>query len=114
MAKKDQPRLKVNAPRHFLKQWRRYRDLTQEELAGMVEMSVATISQLENGKQGYRQETLEALADALGCGPGDLLIRNPLDGAPIWSLWERLTPAQRRQVAAMIEALIVADQVAFA
>ena len=47
--------------------------MTQERLAARVEMSVPQVSKIENGKQGYRQEALQALAEALNCEPADLL-----------------------------------------
>lgn len=91
--------------RHFIKQWRKYRGLTQERLAERIGLSVSSISQLETGKQDYSQSTLEALADALQCEPGDLLMRNPLDGEAIWSIWEKLTPATREQAVRLLQVL---------
>lgn len=64
-------------PRHFIQQWRLRKGMTQEELASAVNMAVSTISQLENGKQGYSQATLEAVAAALDCTPADLISRPP-------------------------------------
>jgi transcriptional regulator with XRE-family HTH domain len=63
---------------HFVHEWRKYRDLTQEELAERVGLTSGAISQLENGIIAYKQPTLEALAEALGCEPGDILSVNPL------------------------------------
>lgn len=77
---------------HHIKAWRKFRGLSQERLADRVGMSVSSISQLETGKQGYTQATLEALADAMQCEPGDLLMRNPLETEAIWSIWDRLKP----------------------
>lgn len=61
----------------FIKAWRDFRGLTQEQLAERVETTTATISRLENGKQPYSQELLEALADALRCKVADLIARPP-------------------------------------
>ena len=91
--------------RHFIKEWRKHRGLTQEQLAERIGVAVSTISQLETGKQGYSQPTLEAIADALNCGPADLLMRrppskddpsDPNDG--MWSIWETLDIPARNQV----------------
>jgi len=49
--------------------------------------SKSTLSRIENGQQGYTQETLEALAQALECRPTDLLIQDPLKPNDPWSLW---------------------------
>lgn len=75
MIEKVVSRLK-RKPRHFIKEWRKYRGLNQEQLAGRIEMSTASISQIETYTQGWTDETLAAIADALDCAPGDLLIRN--------------------------------------
>lgn len=102
-------RLKPDGPRHFLKQWRKFRRLTQEQLAGRLDMSNSSISQLETGKQGYTQDTLEALADALSCQPGDLLMRDPLAKDAPWSILDTLKPESRRQALIYLRALKEAE-----
>ena len=84
--------------RHFIKEWRKHRGLTQEQLAERIGVAVSTISQIETMKQGYSQPTLEALADALQCEPADLLMRDPSREDALWSIWESLEPAQRNQI----------------
>jgi transcriptional regulator with XRE-family HTH domain len=84
--------------RHFIREWRKHRGLTQPQLAERIGVSVSSISQLETYKQGYSQATLEALADALNCEPADLLIRDPLSREGIWSIWESLEQPAREQV----------------
>lgn len=97
MAKRVQPRFKSARPTYFFREWRKFRGLTQEQLAERVGVSSATISQLEAGKQGFTDNTLEALAAELHCGPGDLLMRNPMDTAAPWSIWENIKPERREQ-----------------
>uniref|UniRef100_E6VFJ9 Helix-turn-helix domain protein n=1 Tax=Rhodopseudomonas palustris (strain DX-1) TaxID=652103 RepID=E6VFJ9_RHOPX len=63
--------------RHFIREWREFRGLTQIELADMLNMTSASISRIESLKQGYTQNFLEACADALGTHPGVLLMRAP-------------------------------------
>jgi DNA-binding Xre family transcriptional regulator len=63
----------------FIRQWRKKRGLTLEVCAERAGMSKGNLSNIETGKTGYNQATLEALADALQCDPVDLLIRNPVD-----------------------------------
>jgi transcriptional regulator with XRE-family HTH domain len=92
---KVQPRFKQRR-RHFLKEWRQYRELTQEQLAERVGWSVGNISQLERGQQGYSDEGLAALADALNCTPGQILDVDPTNDDAIWSLWERARPGERQ------------------
>lgn len=103
MAKRVQPRFKNGPRRHFIRQWREYRNLTQDQLAERVGVTPGTISQLETGRINYRQPLLEALADALRCRPGDILNIDPTQDDAIWSLWETLEPAQRRQAFRIIE-----------
>jgi transcriptional regulator with XRE-family HTH domain len=91
-------------PRYFFREWRRHRSYTQEELAGMIGVSPPSISQLENGKQGFDSSTLEALAEALRCSPGDLLMRNPLDDEAPWSIWDRIPKSDRAKLLPMLEA----------
>jgi transcriptional regulator with XRE-family HTH domain len=63
--------------RHFIREWREFRGLSQEKLAELIGTTKASISRIENLKQGYTQEILEAMADELGTHPGVLLMRPP-------------------------------------
>lgn len=90
----------------FIQQWRKKKGWSQGKLADAVGVSTATISQIENGKEGYKQAHLEAIADALECSPADLLMRNPSDPDAIWSLWDRAKPAERKQIIGIIEGLL--------
>lgn len=90
----------------FIRQWRKKRGLTLETCAERSGMSKGNLSNIERGKTGYSQATLEAIANALQCDPVDLLIRNPTDPEGIWSLWDRAQPAQRKQLAGIIAAYL--------
>lgn len=83
--------------RHFIRQWREYRGLTQDQLAERLDTSKASISRIENFKQPYTQDLLEALADALMCEPADLIMRDPTREDAIWSIYDQLEPAQRNE-----------------
>lgn len=96
--------------RHFIKEWRKFRGLTQEQLAERVGVAVSSISQLETMKQGYSQPTLEAIADALQCEPADLLMRKPPNkddpddpNGGIWSIWENLDQPAKIQAIQILE-----------
>jgi transcriptional regulator with XRE-family HTH domain len=82
----------------YIKQWREFRELTQEQLAEMTNMSPGNLSLIERGLQNYTQDTLEAIAHALKCSPSDLLDRDPNDAESIWTVWERAKPAERDQI----------------
>ena len=95
--------------RHFIKEWRLHRHLTQEQLAARIEMSAPNYGRIENGKVPYNQDFLEALAEALNCEPADLIMRNPLDTQAPWSIVEALqkaSPEDRKRVEAVVETLL--------
>lgn len=109
MAKPITPVPKPPRPQFFFKEWRKHRGYNQEELAEIVGVTASTISQLENGKQGFTDSTLIGLAEALACEPGDLLMRNPLDQDAPWSLWDSVKkqPAARRAaIVAVVETML--------
>lgn len=90
--------LKRERSRWFLREWRKHRHLTQDQLAARLETSKSWISELENGKRRWNQDVLELLADALNCDPADLIMRDPTAPDPIWSIWDRI-PLARRDLA---------------
>lgn len=90
----------------FIRQWRKKKGWNQAKLADAIGVSTATISQIENGETGYKQEYLEGIAYALGCEPADLLMRDPSDPEAIWSLWDSAKPAQRKQILGIIRGLL--------
>lgn len=92
--------------RTFVREWRKHRGLTLEQLADRMDMVPSHMSMLERGLRGYTQETLEALADALQTDAASLLMRNPDEGDSIWSVWEQAKPGQRRQIIEVAKTLI--------
>ena len=98
MAKKR----KRNRP-HFIKAWRKFRGLTQEQLAERLEMTQATVARIEKGEISYTQPVLEAVAEALGCQPGDLIMRDPaLPSA--WAPLEGVPDADKPKILQIIQA----------
>ena len=98
MAKLARPAPKPQRRRHFVKQWRKFKRLTQEQLAERIGVTPGAISQLEVGRVSYTQPMLEAIADEFGCKPGDLLNVDPTKEGALWSIWENLDVATRNQV----------------
>lgn len=84
--------------RTFIRQWREHRGLNQEQLAERLDMTQSHLSMLENGKRGYTQETLEAVAQALQTDVASLLMRSPAEGDEIWSIWEHAKPGERQMI----------------
>lgn len=88
--------------RTFIRAWRKHRGLTLEQLADRVEMTPSGLSMLERGQSGYTQERLEQLADALMTDPASLLMRDPEQEDPMWSVWDQATPAEKREITEII------------
>lgn len=113
--------MKIQTPYRptFIRHWRKHRNLTLsqlvlrlDELASNLKITGASLSRIERGLQPYSQATLEAIADALGCDPADLLVRDPTQDQMIWSLWDKLSQAQRRQAVRLIQAISEDDKAA--
>ncbi len=103
------PRTRLkSAPRHriFLREWRKHRGYTQEQLAEMIGTTHATLSRIERGLLPYNQGFLERAAEMLMCEPADLLVRNPEDPEGIWSIWDNAKPGQRRQIVEVAKTLL--------
>lgn len=61
-----------------LKQLRREKNLSQNELARRLEMSLANVQKIEYGKvKSIPLATLERLCNTLDCEVGELLVRIP-------------------------------------
>lgn len=91
--------------RHFIKEWRKARGLTQEQLAERIGVTKSYVSKIEANKRRYDQPFLEAAAEVLRASPADLIMRDPLDPEGIWSIWDTLAPTERRQVVEIAKTL---------
>lgn len=81
--------------RHFIKEWREHRGLTQAQLADRVNLDRGQLSKIENRKQPYSQPLLEEIAYALQCEPGDLVMRDPT--SQTWSIHDNLLKGVREE-----------------
>lgn len=91
--------------RHFIREWRKFRGMTQEQLAERIGVTKSYVSKVEAGKRRYDQPFLEAASEVLRCEPADLLVRDPMDPEGLWSIWDQLAPVQRRQVVEIAKTL---------
>lgn len=114
MAKKDDKppsrgklvvsRLKPDRPPHFLREWRKHRDMTLQDVAERVGEATgkgfthASLGRIERGKQPYSEPVLEALAAIYRTDPGSLLMRNPKDPDAIWSIWDQAKTGEQRRM----------------
>lgn len=102
MAPVTKPRRKLN--RTFLKEWREFRQLTQEQAAERLNISRALLSKIENAKSPYSQGFIEAAAEAYACEVADLIMRDPR--SPVWSIYDTLRalpPEQQQHVEAIVK-----------
>jgi transcriptional regulator with XRE-family HTH domain len=79
--------------RHYVKEWRKHRDLSQEQLADRIGKSRGLISQIESGKTYLTEDMIYALADAFQCEPGDLFRVNPLKAGKVIDITDSLKNA---------------------
>ena len=91
--------------RHFIREWRKHRMLTLEQLAERVEVTHATLSRIERGLIPYNQDLLERLAEELRTEPASLIMRNPEDTNAPWTLLETVPPEDRPAVVAFVRNL---------
>lgn len=92
--------------RTFIKAWRKHRQLTIEQLSERTEISTASLSRIESGKQPYNQGILEAIAEALNCRTADLLGFDPATFSyEAWQVIEGAKPDERDQIQRVIRAL---------
>lgn len=99
-------RAKPRRKRTFIKEWREFRELTQDQLAERLETSKASISRIENGAQAYTQDFLEACAEALRTDPASLLMRNPSDDSAVWSLWDKAKVGERQMIENIVQSVL--------
>lgn len=89
---------------HYLKEWRKFRGLTQQALAELVGTEKSVVSLIENEKRGLSDEWAHQFAPALGTTPGYLYDHDPntLDTALIDAV-RKVPPANRDQALAILK-----------
>lgn len=97
--------IRMAKQRHFIKEWRKHRGLTQMQMAERIGIDKSYLSKIENNDRRYDQPFLEAAAEVLQCAPADLIIRDPADPDGIWSIYDQLTGPQRVQLVEIAKAL---------
>lgn len=100
------PTIRGMKRRTFIREWRKYRNLTQEQLASRVDMVPSNLSMLERGVRGYTQDTLEALAMALQTDAASLLMRNPENDSAIWSIWDTAKPGEKKMIVEIAKTVV--------
>jgi predicted transcriptional regulator len=103
MAKKAKKQ--AGRPGHYLREWREYREMTQEALAAAVKppTKASVISLLESGNRDLKNKWLERLAPALRTRKGFILDMNPLDAdTRILELVEDMADSEKEQAIAIL------------
>lgn len=98
--------------RTFLREWREFRGLTQQEATERLEIEQPTLSKIERGLTPYNQDLLERAALAYGCDPSDLLNIDPLAPDPPRLIYSKLSKADavtQRRALDILEALLKAS-----
>lgn len=97
--------------RHFLKEWRKHKGLTQQQFADRLPMGEdgkATgkdvVSRWERNERGMSMDVQAALAEALDIEPGDLF-RDPLMPSAD-ELLKMVSPEKRREIFAVIQTML--------
>lgn len=99
--KKKRPRRRT-----FIREWREFRELTQDQLGERLNTSGGSISRIESGVQPYTQDTLEALAEALQTDAASLLMRDPSAPDAIWSIWDQAKTVERDVIVDMARRIV--------
>ena len=76
-----------------MREWRKFRGLTQEQAAARLDMTQATLSRIEKLLIPYSQSLLEGAAVAYSCEPSDILNVNPLMEGEVIDLTQILRDA---------------------
>jgi transcriptional regulator with XRE-family HTH domain len=108
MAKTKQNRFKRD--RIHLREWRKYRGLTQSAVADRTEIDQSTIARIETGRLPYNEETLARFAVAYGVDVPDLFT-NPMEPDPPKLVYQKLRGAPKSvqdRALAIIDALLKA------
>lgn len=88
--------------RTFLREWRLYRNLTQEQAAERINIDHSTLGRIERRLVPYSQGFLEAAAEAYMCEPWDLLNVDPTKAGDVVDLTRLLKDKDPRVVAEII------------
>ena len=102
--------------KHYIKEWRKSRGLTQKQLADRMErepgiqlMSYVTVSNIERGEQSPTLEQLSAFAEALNTTVSMLVEHHPKKDGKIvdwFDLWHQANEESRRTMMAVAKAAL--------
>lgn len=95
-----------NGGPNYLREWRVFRDMTQEQLAKAIGTASNVIQYLETGERGLSAKWLRKLAPALQTTPGMLLDHDPQElPTDIMEIWGSADARAKRQISDVAKAL---------
>jgi transcriptional regulator with XRE-family HTH domain len=98
------PRRSKEKPQHYLKEWREFRHLTQQQLADAVGTDKSVISLLENGGMGMTDKWARKLAEPLRTRAGILIDHDPNDlPTDILDIWTSIPDEAKPQAQSILE-----------
>lgn len=88
----------VEKPPHYLREWRHFRRMTQQELADEIGTSKTVISEMERGNLQLSPKWLRKMAPVLKTQPGYILDHDPNDlDSDIIDIWGRIDERDKEQ-----------------
>lgn len=90
-------------PRHFLRQWRKFRGYTLEGVAERVGMTHQNLGKIERGKVPYNETLLGILAEIYRTDRGSLIMRDPSVRDAFWSIYDQLAAPERERLVERVE-----------
>lgn len=96
--------------RTFIREWRKFRKLTIDELAAKSGMDKGNLSKLERGLHPYKQDTLDSIAKALETSSEVLITRGPEEPTPFYVYLARANPTVRKQIEQAAAAIYKASE----
>ena len=99
------PKPKRERTKHYFKEWREYRGLTQEQAIGRLGWSQSKISRLEAGETPYNQDDLESAALAYSCGISDLITVDPMKAGEVVDMLRLLDDKNKERALRLLQAL---------
>jgi transcriptional regulator with XRE-family HTH domain len=110
------PRVKktpVPRSHHFIKEWRAFNQLTQEDAAALIDIDRTFLSKIERLQAQYNQDFLERASVAYKCSPADLISIDPFnddESRRIFAHFSRADEPTRKTVMAVMKVLLKIDQ----
>jgi transcriptional regulator with XRE-family HTH domain len=85
-------------PPHYLREWRKFRHMTQQELADAVGTSKTVVSEMERGNLQLSPKWLRKFAPVLRTQPGHILDHDPEElDSDIIDIWARIDERDKEQ-----------------